>query len=88
MACLVGDAAAVLFLVAIVMILPPAGVWMMAPSISIVPIALPSALMARAKIAAVSPSAVTLLRTIEIVAGVMPSLVWAKIPMFRPLAQG
>ena len=47
---------------------------MMAPSISMVPIALPSALMARAKIAAVSPSAVTLLRTIEMVAGVMPSL--------------
>ena len=30
--------------------------------------------MASAKIAAVSPSAVTLLRTIEMVAGVMPSL--------------
>ena len=69
------------------MILPPAGVWMGAPSISMVPIALPSSLMARAKIAAVSPSAVSLLRTIEILAGVMPFSVCAKMPMFRPRTQ-
>ena len=57
------------------MTLPPSGVRMLAPSISMVPIALPSTLMARAKIAAVSPSAVTLLRTMEMVAGIIPSLV-------------
>ena len=70
------------------MTLLPAGVWMMASLISMVPIALPSALMARAKIAAVSPSAVTLLRTIEMVAGVMPFSVCAKMPMFRPSDSG
>lgn len=37
-----------------------------------------------AKIAAVSPSAVTLLRMIEMTAGVTPSLVWAMMPMFSP----
>lgn len=66
------------------MTLPPSGVWMAAFSILMVPIVLPSALMARAKIAAVSPSAVTLLRMIEMTAGVTPSLVWAMMPMFSP----
>ena len=86
--CLVGDAAAVLFLVAIVNDLAACSVWMMAPSISIVPIALPSALMARAKIAAVSPSAVTLLRTIEMVAGVMPRRSGRRCPGSCPYARG
>lgn len=71
--CLVGDAAAVLFLVAIVNDLAACrrlddGAFDLDSADRLAVRA-----YARAKIAAVSPSAVTLLRTIEMVAGVMPS---------------